>query len=67
MAQPEKPADGSEALLTQAKHALKQMEKEPSVLVWTDREQPSPLVRDSVKKWRTGRLDRVMQEDFDLF
>lgn len=27
---------------------------------------PSPLVRDAVRGWRTGRLDRVLAGDFDL-
>ncbi len=30
------------------------------------RELPSPLVRDRVKGWRTGRLERVLAGDFDL-
>ena len=30
------------------------------------RERPSPLVRDSVKQWRTGKLDRVLAGDFDV-
>ena len=30
------------------------------------RERPSPLVRDAVKGWRTGKLDRVLLGDFDL-
>ena len=30
------------------------------------REEPSPLVRDAVRKWRTGRLDRVLAGDFDV-
>ncbi|NIP45933.1 MAG: hypothetical protein GWN21_06060, partial [Gammaproteobacteria bacterium] len=30
------------------------------------REQPSPLVRDSARGWRSGRLDRVLEGDFDL-
>jgi ATP-dependent Clp protease ATP-binding subunit ClpC len=30
------------------------------------REQPSPLVRDSVRGYRTGRLDQVLGGDFDL-
>ena len=30
------------------------------------RETPSPLVRDSVRGWRTGRLDRVFDGDFDV-
>jgi ATP-dependent Clp protease ATP-binding subunit ClpC len=31
------------------------------------REEPAPLVRDSVRGYRTGRLDRVLAGDFDLF
>jgi len=31
------------------------------------RELPSPLVRDRVRDWRTGHLDRVLGGDFDLF
>lgn len=27
---------------------------------------PSPLVRDAVRGWRTGRLDRVLAGDFDV-
>jgi len=27
---------------------------------------PSPLVRDAVRGWRTGRLDQVLEGDFDL-
>ena len=29
------------------------------------RREPSPLVRDSVRKWRTGRLERVLGGNFD--
>ena len=28
---------------------------------------PSPLVRDGVRGWRTGRLDRVLAGEFDVF
>jgi ATP-dependent Clp protease ATP-binding subunit ClpC len=31
------------------------------------REKPAPLVRDAVRGYRTGRLDRVLAGDFDLF
>jgi ATP-dependent Clp protease ATP-binding subunit ClpC len=31
------------------------------------RAQPTPLVRDAVRGYRTGRLDRVLGGDFDLF
>lgn len=30
------------------------------------RESPSPLVRDSMRGWRTGRLDRVLGGEFDV-
>lgn len=30
------------------------------------RQSPSALVRDSIRGWRTGRLDRVLAGDFDL-
>jgi ATP-dependent Clp protease ATP-binding subunit ClpC len=30
------------------------------------RREPSPLVRDAVRGWRTGRLDRVLAGDFDV-
>ncbi|MCB9883757.1 MAG: AAA family ATPase [Planctomycetes bacterium] len=30
------------------------------------RAEPSPLVRDSASGWRSGRLDRVLDGDFDL-
>jgi len=30
------------------------------------RDKPSPLVRDTLAGWRTGRLDRVLAGDFDL-
>jgi ATP-dependent Clp protease ATP-binding subunit ClpC len=30
------------------------------------RRKPSPLVRDAVRKWRTGKVDRVLAGDFDV-
>jgi ATP-dependent Clp protease ATP-binding subunit ClpC len=30
------------------------------------RERPDPLVKDRIRGWRTGRLDRVLEGDFDL-
>jgi ATP-dependent Clp protease ATP-binding subunit ClpC len=38
-----------------------------SKIVRRYRRDPSPLVRDSGRGWRTGRLDRVLDGDFDLF
>jgi ATP-dependent Clp protease ATP-binding subunit ClpC len=31
------------------------------------RHEPAPLVRDAVRGYRTGRIDRVLDGDFDLF
>jgi ATP-dependent Clp protease ATP-binding subunit ClpC len=38
-----------------------------SAIVRRYRIEPSPLVRDAERGWRTGRLDDVMAGDFDLF
>jgi ATP-dependent Clp protease ATP-binding subunit ClpC len=39
----------------------------PSVVVRRYRPGKAPLVRDSVRGYRTGRLDRVLAGDFDLY
>ena len=39
----------------------------PSVIVRRYRPGKAPLVRDSVRGYRTGRLDRVLAGDFDLY
>ncbi len=62
IAQPPEPADSS----ARAAAALAGAEA-PQTIVRRYREEPSPLVRDSVRGWRTGRLDRVLAGDFDLF
>ncbi|RMH81756.1 MAG: AAA family ATPase [Calditrichaeota bacterium] len=46
--------------------ATRAREEGQLIIVRRYREEPSPLVRDSVRKWRTGRLDRVLDGDFDL-
>ena len=38
----------------------------PSTIVRRYRTEPSPLVRDTVRDWRTGRLDRVLAGEFDV-
>ena len=38
-----------------------------SAIVRRYRIEPSPLVRDAERGWRTGRLEDVMAGDFDLF
>ena len=65
--QPDEPVGpSSEALRQQAIHALDSHELVSLTIVRRYREYPSPLVRDSVRGWRTGRLDRVFEGDFDL-
>lgn len=67
--QPDEPAGrGANALRQQAERAL--AEDSPtantSPVIRRYREEPSPLVRDSARGWRTGRLERVLEGDFDL-
>lgn len=66
-AQPDEPAGrGPRALAEQAAHALASGPAAPTTIVRRYREEPSPLVRDSARGWRTGRLERVLDGDFDL-
>ncbi len=67
VAQPLVPARDGEAELTrQAAEALAGAPSPPPTIVRRYRGTPSPLVRDSVRGWRTGRLERVLAGDFDL-
>jgi ATP-dependent Clp protease ATP-binding subunit ClpC len=67
LAQPLVPARDGEAELTrQAAEALAGAPAPPPTIVRRYRGTPSPLVRDSVRGWRTGRLERVFAGDFDL-
>jgi ATP-dependent Clp protease ATP-binding subunit ClpC len=65
--QPDEPAGrGPQALRAQAESALASDPAPPPTIVRRYREEPSPLVRDSARGWRTGRLERVLDGDFDL-
>lgn len=66
--QPPEPAGNEpEALLKQARlEFAKAKDGKHLTIVRRYREEPSPLVRDGVRNWRTGRLDRVLGGDFDL-
>jgi len=64
--QPVAPLRENESLLEQAQRAFGNTEHSTSVVVRRYRNVPSPLVRDSVRHWRTGRLDRVLSGDFDI-
>ena len=39
---------------------------ESNTIVRRYRERPTPLVRDAVRNWRTGRVDAVLAGGFDL-
>jgi ATP-dependent Clp protease ATP-binding subunit ClpC len=70
VAQPEEPAGRApDALRRQAEAALEQGAGAAgtAAVVRRYREEPSPLVRDSARGWRTGKLERVLDGDFDLF
>jgi len=65
--QPATPAgDNPQAQRHHALNALAEDGARPRKIVRRYRENPSPLVRDAVRGWRTGRLDRVLAGDFDL-
>ena len=67
LAQPLVPArDGEVELTRQAAEALAAAPSPAATIVRRYRGSPSPLVRDSVRGWRTGRLERVFAGDFDL-
>jgi ATP-dependent Clp protease ATP-binding subunit ClpC len=61
-----RPALGSEDLLARAGAALRTAPANPAI-VRRYRLPPDPLVRDAVRGYRTGRIDRVLAGDFDLF
>jgi len=67
LAQPPVPVRGGEAELTQqAAESLASAPAPQPTIVRRYRGTPSPLVRDSVRGWRTGRLERVLAGDFDI-
>ncbi|HEX2345430.1 MAG TPA: AAA family ATPase, partial [Gaiellaceae bacterium] len=63
---PEGPEAGAGSLARLALHRVE--EAEPSMVV-VRRYRPgrAPLVRDSIRGYRTGRLDRILAGDFDLY
>jgi ATP-dependent Clp protease ATP-binding subunit ClpC len=65
--QPLVPARDGEAELTrQAADSLASAPAPAPTIVRRYRGTPSPLVRDAVRGWRTGRIERVLAGDFDL-
>jgi ATP-dependent Clp protease ATP-binding subunit ClpC len=57
--------NGKEGATADAAEALAAL-REQSRIVRRYRREPSPLVRDAVRGWRTGRIDRVLAGDFDV-
>ncbi len=67
-AQPDEPAgEDLRSWISQADAAIAAKVRDTTTVVRRYREEPSPLVRDGNRKWRTGRFDRVLAGDFDLF
>jgi ATP-dependent Clp protease ATP-binding subunit ClpC len=64
--QPDAPVHTQEDHLKQAAERFAGSEASP-VVVRRYRWEPSPLVRDAIRNYRTGRIDKVMDGDFDLF
>lgn len=60
------PDDTQAALLQRARTALQAGSDGQHTIARRYREEPQPLVRDSVRGWRTGRLDQVLAGNFDL-
>lgn len=53
-------------LITQAEHQFTLQEGNRTTIVRRYMREPSPLVRDRIKGWRTGNLDLVLNGNFDL-
>jgi ATP-dependent Clp protease ATP-binding subunit ClpC len=62
---PSLPASPDTEVAESARHALEALPPSTTI-VRRYRTRPSPLVRDSVRAWRTGRLDRVLAGEFDV-
>ncbi len=66
--QPDEPAgQDRRSWILQAEKTFAATARGVTTVVRRYRELPSPLVRDGVRQWRTGRIDRVFSGDFDLF
>ena len=66
VSQPATPARDAAGLRRQAIEALAAPPAAAHTIVRRYREAPSPLVRDAVRGWRTGRIERVLAGDFDV-
>jgi ATP-dependent Clp protease ATP-binding subunit ClpC len=64
--QPARPRRAHQSELAQALACLAAGGPPTTAIVRRYRAQPSPLVRDALAGWRSGRLDQVLGGDFDL-
>ena len=64
--QPVVPGSDNKSLLAQANTALSNQDDKTKKIIRRYQTLPTPLVRDNVHKWRTGRLDRVLDGNFDV-
>ena len=64
--QPARPRRAHQSELAQALACLAAGGSPTTAIVRRYRAQPSPLVRDALAGWRSGRLDQVLGGDFDL-
>ena len=62
----DRPIDGVADWLAAAHGVMAGSSPGAPAIVRIYREQPDPLVKDRIRGWRTGRLDRVLDGDFDL-
>ena len=60
------PAGDPQAPLEMRAERALSAQKRPRRVVRRYRREPSPLVRDSVRGWRSGRLDLVLAGNFDV-
>ncbi|MBN1480720.1 AAA family ATPase [candidate division KSB1 bacterium] len=60
------PEANPQALLAQARTAFQKSSDKSRRIIRRYQVTPTPLVRDNIRKWRTGRLDRVLDGNFDV-
>jgi len=63
---PDEPLGSGQSLAKVARSSFDHLGDARLVIVRRYREHPSPLVRDGVRHWRTGKIERVFGGDFDL-
>jgi ATP-dependent Clp protease ATP-binding subunit ClpC len=64
---PPGPAVGADELVRAARAVLDRQPAAPAIVRRYRPQLPDQLVRDAIRGYRTGRVDRVFAGDFDLF